>query len=84
MRTPGARAASYGVCVAERTMVSDLVRRGDDAMITFILLGAFFLIAVLFAGVAYTANNRRRANMRGVDASHPVAERKARAVTEHS
>jgi hypothetical protein len=35
-------------------------------MITFILLFFFFVLAVIFAGVAYSANNRKRAGMSGV------------------
>lgn len=34
-------------------------------MITFILLGVFFLIAVTFALIAYSSNNRKRAGMKG-------------------
>jgi preprotein translocase subunit SecG len=36
-------------------------------MITFILLGFFFLLAILFGAVAYTSNQRQRAGMKGVD-----------------
>jgi len=35
-------------------------------MITFILLGFFFLLAILFAAVAYTANQRPRAGMKEI------------------
>jgi hypothetical protein len=38
-------------------------------MITFILLGFFFLVAILFGAVAYTASQRSRAGMKGVDPS---------------
>jgi hypothetical protein len=38
-------------------------------MITFILLGFFFLLAILFGAVAYTSNQRHRAGMKGVDPS---------------
>ena len=36
-------------------------------MITFILLAFFFLLAILFGAVAYTANQRPRAGMKGVN-----------------
>jgi hypothetical protein len=48
-------------------------------MITFILLGFFFLLAILFSAVAYTANQRRRAGMRGVDPAIPDARIQGRA-----
>jgi hypothetical protein len=34
-------------------------------MITFILLAVFAMIAGFFALIAYTANNRKRAGMKG-------------------
>jgi len=43
-------------------------------MITFILLGFFFVLAIAFGIVAYSANSRKRAGMSGVDpAKHRVA-----------
>jgi hypothetical protein len=39
------------------------------AMITFILLPAFFIIAVMFALLAYSANKRKRAGQSGTVAT---------------
>ncbi|MDE1161814.1 MAG: hypothetical protein PW792_07685 [Acidobacteriaceae bacterium] len=41
-------------------------------MITFLLLGFFFVLAIGFAIVAYTANNRRRAGMKGTPNTPPT------------
>jgi len=47
-------------------------------MITFILLFFFFVLAVVFAGVAYSANNRKRAGMAEVPPPAPRSPRQSR------
>lgn len=49
-------------------------------MIVFMLLAIFALLAILFAAVAWGANNRRRAGQKGVD---PRAMAHARPTRSH-
>jgi len=39
----------------------------EPKMITFVLLAFFFMLTILFAAVAYTANRRPRIGMKGVN-----------------
>jgi hypothetical protein len=48
-------------------------------MITFILLGVFFMLAVFFGFIAYTSNNRKRAGKSGVAAKGTNDPKQARA-----
>jgi hypothetical protein len=41
-------------------------------MITFILLGFFAVLAICFAAVAWGANNRKRAGMKGTPNTPPT------------
>ncbi len=48
-------------------------------MITFILLAAFFMIAVLFGLIAYSANQRKRAGQSGSVATGAESNRRGSA-----
>lgn len=41
-------------------------------MITFILLGFFAILAIAFVGIAWSANNRKRAGMKGTPNTPPT------------
>jgi hypothetical protein len=48
-------------------------------MITFILLGVFFMLAVLFGIVAYTSNNRKRSGQSGIAPQRSTEGKQGRA-----
>jgi len=52
-------------------------------MITFILLFFFFVLSVVLAGVAYSANNRKRADMAEIPRQNIRRQRATRTSTQN-